>query len=102
MTFTEEQLQQVEKLAAITYTIKQMAIYFDCSPNDLFKLLKDKESKFYYHHTRGQLVAQAEIDMATLDSAKGQNLTATQALERIKQQRHFTNVRDQLLYDGND
>lgn len=98
MTFTDEQIQSVEKLAGLNYTFKQLAMYLDVSFNDILKEYEDKESKFRYHYDRGSLMSQAEIDKGTLDSAIGGNVTAMQQFERVRQARHFENIRDLLVH----
>lgn len=98
MTFNDEQIEEIENLAGINYTVRQIAMYLNINCNDLQKEFDDKESKFRYHFDRGCLISQAQIDMQLLKSAKDGNLTANQQFERIRQQRHFENIRDQLIY----
>jgi hypothetical protein len=43
-------------------------------------------------------MAQAQVDMKVLESAKGGNMTAQQQIEKIRAARQFENIRDQLLY----
>lgn len=98
MDFTDEQIESIEKLAGLNYTIKQIAIYLDIDSKYLHSEFGDKESKFRYHFDRGRLIAQADIDQKLLDSAKGGNMTAMQQFEKIRQARYFENMRDQLIY----
>lgn len=97
MDFTNEQIQEIEKLAGLNYTIKQIAMYLDISAAKLQKEFEDIESLFRYHYDRGRLISQAKIDMQTQQSAENGNLTAAQTLEKIRQARHFENIRDQLI-----
>lgn len=76
MKFTDEQLKEIEQLAGINYSVRQIAMYFEFDKAELQKEFEDKESVFRYHYDRGQLIAQAEIDKATLESAKKGNITA--------------------------
>ena len=98
MEFTEEQIEEIESLAGINYTIKQMAMYFNIPIKELQRQFDDKTSEFRFHYDRGQLIAQAQIDMKVLESAKGGNTTAQQQIEKIRDARKFENIRDQLLY----
>jgi ABC-type uncharacterized transport system ATPase subunit len=98
MTFTAEQIEEIESLAGINYTIKQMAMYFNIPVNELQREFENKESSFRFHYDRGQLMAQAQVDMKVLESAKGGNMTAQQQIEKIRAARQFENIRDQLLY----
>lgn len=98
MTFTEDQTKQIEDLAGMNYTVKQIAMYLDVDHRWLQREFEDHESEFRYRYNRGRLIAQADIDMKLLESAKGSNLTAMQQFEKIRQARHFENMRDQLVY----
>ncbi len=98
MTFTKEQLATVEKLAGLNYTIRQMALYLDLPVGDLQAEFENRDSEFRYHFDRGRLIAQTEIDMQAQESAKGGNITAMQQYEKVREKRHFENMRDQLIY----
>lgn len=82
MKFTEEQIEEIESLAGLNYTVKQIAMYLDISPVDIQEEFEDPESEFRYHFDRGQLVAQATIDKANLESAKKGNITAIQRYDK--------------------
>lgn len=98
MTFTEEQIETIEKVAGLNYTVKQIAMYLDVPLLELQHEFDDKDSEFRYHFDRGRLISQTEIDIAVIDSAKGGNMTSRQQFEKIRQSRHFENMRDQLIY----
>lgn len=98
MDFTEDQISQIEGLAGLNYTVRQIAMYLDVDPRFLQREFDDLESTFRYHYDRGKLIAQANIDMKLFDAANGSNLTAIQQFEKIKQARHFENMRDKLIY----
>lgn len=98
MTFTDKQKLEIEKLAAINYTVKQTAVYLDIEPRLLQREFEIKESEFRHHYDRGRLITQAKIDMALVESAEKQNMTAINQLEKIRTARHFENMRDQLIY----
>lgn len=82
MKFTDEQIKEIESLAGINYSVKQIAMYFDMDQKELQSEFENTESEFRYHYDRGQLIAQAEIDKATLESAKKGNITAQQRYDK--------------------
>ena len=98
MDFTEDQIEAIERLAGVNYTVDQIAMYLDVPPGDLQEQFDDEDSDFRFHYDRGKLIAQAKIDMQTQGSAEKGNLTAAQTLEKIRQSRHFENMRDKMLY----
>lgn len=98
MELSQEQIEIIEKLASINYTVKQIAMYFDFAAAELQTEYEDKNSMFRYHYNRGKLISQADIDMKQLDLAKGGTQTAIQQIEKIRALRHFETIRDQLIY----
>lgn len=82
MKFTDEQIKEIESLAGINYSVKQIAMYFDMDQKELQVEFEIPDSEFRYHYDRGQLIAQAEIDKANLESAKKGNITAQQRYDK--------------------
>ncbi len=99
MELTTENYEEIEKLASLNYTVRQIAMYLKVSLSELQKEFEDKESKFRYHYQRGKLISQAKIDMKINESAQGGNMTAMQQFEKIRNARHFENMRNQM-FDG--
>jgi hypothetical protein len=60
----------------------------------------DKSSAIRECYDRGLLIAQAEIDLATLQSAKGGNLTATQIWAQRNDAQTFANLKTEILFNG--
>ena len=84
-----EQLTELERLSALGYTIKDMALYFLKDIN-LFELAaNDPESTINRHIKRGMLVSIAKEQMAILEAAEGGNITASQQLGKIRRDRGF-------------
>jgi len=100
MQFTDKQITEIEKLAGLNYTVKQIAMYLDVDATKLQNEFENKQSEFRYHYDRGKLITQAKIDMQLNESAEKGNMTAMQQYEKIRTARHFENIRDQLL-NGN-
>lgn len=97
MTFTAEQIESIEKLAGLNYSVKQIAMYLDVHPSEIQHEFDNRESEFRYRYDRGRMIAQADIDQKLLDAARGANLTAITQFEKIRQARRFENMRDQLI-----
>ena len=97
MTFTEKQRNDIEKLSAINYSVKQVAIYLNLDAALLQHEYEDEESEFHYHYTRGMLVAKAEIDMATLESAKKGNISAMQRYDKQVSQNKIDQIKREIF-----
>ncbi len=92
-----EQLQEVEQLAGLNYSIRQIALYLDVDPNELADQFADKLSQFHYHYQRGALVAQAKVDMETLTAAKNGNITAQQRYDKRRKETAYQLLKEQLF-----
>lgn len=97
MKFTDEQLEHIESLAAINYSIRQVAMYLDIPVDTIYLEYRDPHSEFRYHYDRGQLVAQAEIDMSTLESAKKGNITAQQRYDKRARQIQISQAKERIF-----
>ena len=97
MEFTPEQFQTIEQLAGINYTIRQIAMYFDVSPQLLYNQYEDKESEFAYHFDRGILMASADVDMKLLSAAKDGNLTASAQFKKAQQESKINRLKHELF-----
>jgi len=97
MEFTPEQFETIESLAGINYTIRQIAMYFDISPQLLYNEYEDKESDFTYHFDRGVLIASADVDMKLLSAAKDGNLTASAQFKKAQQESKINILKHELF-----
>lgn len=95
--FTDEQLKELEDLSALNYSIKQIAMYFDIPPRLLYHEFEQEDSVLKYHYNRGQLVAQAQIDQANLQSAKTGNITAMARYDRKAKENKYQQAKDRIL-----
>lgn len=75
---TEEKLEELERLAALSYTIPDMAMYFGL-PSDEFQAdAENSDSKINYHIRRGILVNTARTQMEVMNNAEKGNTQAIQ------------------------
>lgn len=97
MEFTAEQIESIEKLAGLNYTIRQLAMYFDIKPEKLYAEYEDENSEFRYHFDRGRLFNQALVDQKLFDDAKAGNLTATAIYKKTTKANKLANLKQQLF-----
>lgn len=97
MKFTEEQVNEIEDLAAVNYTIRQIAMYLDIPLCDITSEFDNPESEFRYHYERGQLIAQFKIDKANLDSAKKGNITAQQRYDKKVKENRLRQAKERIF-----
>lgn len=97
MIFTDEQISEIESLAALNYSIPQVGVYLDVSIPLLYAEFDLPDSQFRYHYKRGQLVAQAQIDMSNLESAKKGNITAQQRYDKRARQVKIDQAKERIF-----
>jgi len=97
MKFTDEQIEEIESLAAINYTVKQIAMYLDIPVRDLLSEYENPDSDFCYHFERGRLIALAMIDKANLESAKSGNITAMQRYGKRYDQNRVQQAKERIF-----
>lgn len=100
MELTDKQKADIERMGAINYSIKRIALYLGFNTNDVMKEYQDEESDLRYHYERGQLMAQTDIDTEVMKSAKDGNLTATQIYKRSEKQNRLNNLKNELFGIG--
>ena len=99
MELTPAQYKEIEKLAAVNYSVKQIAMYLDVDAKAFQKAFSNPESKVRYHYDRGCLVTQAELDMANLKRAKDGNMTSIQQWKKDANSQKLENLKKQVFYD---
>lgn len=97
MQLTDKQKADIERLGAINYTLKQVALYLGLKHEDVLQEYQDPDSDLKYHYDRGQLMARADIDTEVMKSAKDGNLTATQIYKRSEKQNRLNNLKYELF-----
>lgn len=92
-----EKLEELERLAALGYSDREMAMYFDVDIERFEEAASDPGSKINYHIRRGILINQAREQMGVMSSAEGGNVQAIQALSKIRYRKDFNAVRKDIL-----
>ena len=88
MNFTNEELKEVEELSGHFFSIEEIAIFLNKAPQQLKKLIRQKNNEFYIHLMRGQLKAEYEVRKVILLQAKrGSSVAQKDILQLIKSTR---------------
>ncbi|WP_322970331.1 hypothetical protein [Faecalibacter sp. LW9] len=93
LLLSDEDYDKIEQMAAMNYTVRQMALYLE-QPFIHFNLLAhEKTSEVYVRITRGRLQTDFEIDQSLQENAKKGNLTAIQQREKNKEQKRIEDIK---------
>jgi hypothetical protein len=96
----EEQLSQIEQLAAANYSLPNIAKYLDIPLKTLDVWMTDEDSSMYIAYHKGILEAQFEIDSKLLANAKSGNITAVQIFDKHKEKNELEEYKRKILYGG--
>nr|WP_317631392.1 hypothetical protein [uncultured Flavobacterium sp.] len=101
LVFSDEELVQIEDLAAVNYSPEKIAKYLDVDKQQFMKLWYNKDSDVRMAYDKGQLTSEFLINQKQLELAKSGNITAAQVFFKESQQNKIANIRNQVLF-GHD
>ena len=97
--FDRINFEEYEKLAAIGYSPKQIAMYYQIKYIDFEWYFNLVGSPLQYHYKRGQLMQQAKEGIAMAISAEtGDNVTQAQRLDKLRREVEFSNAINNIFY----
>ena len=97
--FDRINFEEYEKLAAIGYSPKQIAMYYQIKYIDFEWYFNLVGSPLQYHYKRGQLMQQAKEGIAMAISAEtGENVTQAQRLDKVRREVEFSNGINNIFY----
>ena len=97
--FDKINFEEYEKLAAIGYSPKQIAMYYQIKYIDFEWYFNLVGSPLQYHYKRGQLMQQAKEGIAMAISAEtGENVTQAQRLDKLRREVEFSNAINNIFY----
>ena len=76
LVLTEEQTQDLEKLAGIAFSPEKIALYFGIPEDDFMHEFNQQDSQIKYHYDKGLIESSAKIGTGNLTRAKDGNLTS--------------------------
>ncbi len=97
---SQEEFEQIEDLAACNYSPAQIAKYLEIPRADFMAAWMKPKHLVRIHYNKGQLVADAEINMKALETAKAGNLTAMQIYQKNRETVKLENLKNQILFGG--
>ncbi len=97
---SQEEFEQIEDLAACNYSPEQIARYLEIPRADFMAAWYKPKHLVRIHYNKGQLVADAEINMKALETAKAGNLTAMQIYQKNREMVTLENLKKLILFGG--
>src|SRR5690606_8719639 len=94
LTLTET----VERLSAVNYSFKEMAIYLGMKKSAFVKEATTEDSPIWTAIQKGRLQSQFEIDDKLAQNAKSGNITAAQIYKKSAEDKRIENLKAQIFY----
>ena len=102
LILSDEQLEAVEKLAAVNYSPEKIALYLDVDKKAFLEHYYDHLSEIRQAYDKGQLEAEFLINQKQLELAKSGNITAAQIFLKESEKNKVQNILKQILYGHED
>ncbi len=99
MKLTQEQIEQIETLAGVGYSLEHIAVFLEVDVKAFVLLAKKNDSQIYRAINRGVLQAEYEVNKSTLDSAKSGSATQTQRLDKIQYALKVEEAKRRIFYE---
>lgn len=91
-------MEELEKLSAIGYTIQQLALYFQVNERIFLAEFMRNDSPLQYHYNRGILMYSAQEGMTMLTDAAGGNTTQGQRLDKLRRSLKIEQIKREMIY----
>ncbi|GAB2993922.1 hypothetical protein GCM10027284_08880 [Cyclobacterium sediminis] len=102
ISLDEEQLGELEQLAALGYSPEKMAVYFKKDKAMFVQAALDVNSNIHYHIERGKLMSVAKEQMAMLEGAEGGDVKKSQQLAEIRRSKGWQMSKMDIFGGGID
>lgn len=96
--FPIHKIEELEKLAAIGYTPKKIALYFGIREDIFMQQWLDENSPIRYYFERGILVNEATEAIEMQKAANAGNTTQGQRLDKRRYEINFQNLKERICY----
>jgi hypothetical protein len=95
---SQDELDEVGKLAAANYSAESVALHFDIPKNDFLAVFNDQNSELRQNYDRGRLQARFNILDKQRELAESGNITATQIFLKEADVIKIENLRNHCLF----
>ena len=92
----EETVQELQRLSALGYSVRDMAMYFDFDYGQFKTEADNPDSEIAYNIKRGKLILRANVDMRISESAENGNITAVQQLAKSLREKNYNDLLNSL------
>lgn len=94
---SEEDLEKLEKLAALGYTPREIAMFFKLPEKPFEKIAADPTTHINYRIERGKFASLANESLRILDKAEKGDIDASKRLQDIRRNRGFKISKDDIF-----
>lgn len=98
LILSDEQLEDVENLAAVNYSPEKIALYLDLDKKAFLQHYYNHLSEVRMAYDKGQLQAEYLVNLKQLELAKSGNITAAQIFLKEAEKNKVQNILKQILF----
>lgn len=93
MQWTEEQLKQIEELAALAFSVKKLAIILGVDEAELRHAISDETGDVFKRYQRGRLLSESEWRKSVFTLAKQGSSPAQTLAKKLSDECEMENLR---------
>lgn len=92
MKLTKQQLEEIERLAGLFFSIKEVALIIGVNTIAFSREVKTFDTVAYQHYNKGRLLKEAEIRTTTMTMAKQGSTPALNQAIKLWQEQQIKNL----------
>lgn len=98
--FSQEEYEEIEKLAGCNYTPAQIALFLDVDQAEFLRMFNVPDSMVRHHYKKGLLEPEYLISQKLQENAKTGNITAVETFEKRQLKVNLATLKQNIFNDG--
>lgn len=99
LKLSDEQLDDVQNLAAANYAPEKIALYLDVDKTEFMQAWFNPDGEIRIYYNRGQLMSEFKINDKQRELAESGNITAAQIFLKESEKTKLDNLRNQFFFN---
>jgi len=99
LKLSDEQLDDVQNLAAANYAPEKIALYLDVNKTEFMQAWCNPDGEIRIYYNRGQLMSEFKINDKQRELAESGNITAAQIFLKEAEKTKLENLRNQFFFN---
>jgi hypothetical protein len=100
LKLSDEELDNVQNLAAANYAPEKIALYLDVDRKQFLDAWNDPDGEIRIFYNRGQLLSEFKVNDKQRELAESGNITAAQIFLKEREKINVDNLRNKFFFDA--